>query len=234
MQRLSVFALACLATLTLGLPALAEGRTKRGHHKPAHARQSRVDRDRDGLTNSFERHRSHTRPNRRDTDRDGLTDGYEVRRSRTNPRRRDTDGDGLSDRYEVRVSHTDPRRKDAPVHTPPDTPIDDGSTPSSPASPPPPPPPPPPPAAKPVVMVHPWISRKHHVLTCHPGTWSNHPTSRSYRWTLKGRAVGSRRKLKVRRPLRGRKVVCRVTAANAAGSTTAASRAFRVPRGVGQ
>src|SRR3954452_16396346 len=38
--------------------------------------------------------------------------------------------------------------------------------------------------AKPVVMVHPWITRKRHVLTCHPGTWSNQPSSRTYRWSV--------------------------------------------------
>jgi hypothetical protein len=84
--------------------------------------------------------------------------------------------------------------------------------------------------AKPVVVARPWISRRRHVLTCHPGTWNDQPTSRSYRWSVKGRAgaVRSGRTLEVRRSLRGRKVVCRVTAANAAGSTAASSRAFRV------
>jgi hypothetical protein len=84
-------------------------------------------------------------------------------------------------------------------------------------------------AAKPVVVAHPWISLKRHVLTCHPGTWSNQPTSRAYRWSVKGngRAIGSGSKLNVRRSLRGRKVVCQVTAANAAGSTAASSAAFR-------
>jgi hypothetical protein len=48
--------------------------------------------------------------------------------------------------------------------------------------------------------------------------------SRSYRWSV-GHASG--RKLKVRRSLRGRKVACRVTATNAAGSTTASSEAVR-------
>jgi hypothetical protein len=85
------------------------------------------------------------------------------------------------------------------------------------------------PAKAPVAVAHPWISSKRHVLTCHPGTWSNAPTSRTYRWSVKGRrtALASGSKLKVRRSLRGRKVVCQVTAANAAGSTAASSAAVR-------
>jgi hypothetical protein len=105
-----------------------------------------------------------------------------------------------------------------------------GGKPTPPPTPTPLPTPTPTPAlAKPVVMVHPWVSRKRHVLTCHPGTWNNAPTSRAYRWSVKGHGatVGSGRKLKVRRPLRGRKLVCRVTAANAAGSTTVRSAAIR-------
>jgi hypothetical protein len=94
---------------------------------------------------------------------------------------------------------------------------------------PPPPPPPPPALAIPGVVHRPWITHRGHVLTCHPGTWSNQPTSRSYRWFVKGRgkklASGSR--LTVRRSLRGRKVVCQVTAANAAGRATASTAAVR-------
>src|SRR4051794_8453324 len=40
--------------------------------------------------------------------------------------------------------------------------------------------------AKPVVVVRPWVSRKGHALTCHPGTWNNQPTSRAYRWSVAG------------------------------------------------
>jgi len=78
-------------------------------------------------------------------------------------------------------------------------------------------------------VARPWISLKRHVLTCHPGTWSNQPTSRAYRWSVKGngRAIGAGSKLNVRRSLRGRKVVCQVTATNAAGSTAASSAAVR-------
>jgi hypothetical protein len=81
--------------------------------------------------------------------------------------------------------------------------------------------------AAPAVVRKPSITRKGHVLTCHPGSWSNSPTSLSYRWSAKGRTVGSRPKLTVRRSLRGRMVACRVTAANAAGRASAVSRAVR-------
>jgi hypothetical protein len=79
----------------------------------------------------------------------------------------------------------------------------------------------------PKVVRRPWITRRGHVLTCHPGTWSNAPTSLSYRWYAKGHRIASGRRLRVRRALRGRRVLCRVTAANAAGRRTAASRAVR-------
>jgi hypothetical protein len=84
-------------------------------------------------------------------------------------------------------------------------------------------------ATVPAVLRAPWITRNRHVLTCHAGTWSNAPTSRSYRWYVKGhhKRIASGRKLRVRRAVRGRKVLCRVTAANAAGSRTANSRAVR-------
>jgi hypothetical protein len=83
--------------------------------------------------------------------------------------------------------------------------------------------------ARPAVMRRPWITRRRHVLTCHAGTWSNKPTSRSYRWYVTGHSkkVASGRKLTVNRSLRGRKVVCRVTAQNAAGRKTASSRSVR-------
>jgi hypothetical protein len=84
-------------------------------------------------------------------------------------------------------------------------------------------------AATPAVVRRPWITSKRHVLTCHAGTWSNSPTSRRYQWFVKGhsRKVASGSKLTVRRPVRGRKVICRVTAQNAAGRTTASSQAVR-------
>jgi hypothetical protein len=90
-----------------------------------------------------------------------------------------------------------------------------------------PPPPPPPAIVIPAVVHHPWITRRGHVLTCHAGTWANHPTSRSYRWYVKRKKVGSGSRLTVRRALRGRKVSCQVTAANAAGRGTASTAAVR-------
>jgi hypothetical protein len=82
-------------------------------------------------------------------------------------------------------------------------------------------------AAVPAAVHAPRITRKGHVLTCHPGTWSNAPASLSYRWYVKRRPVGSRSRLTVRHALRGRMVACRVTAANAAGHSTAWSRTVR-------
>jgi hypothetical protein len=84
-------------------------------------------------------------------------------------------------------------------------------------------------AARPAVLRRPWITRRGHALTCHPGTWSNAPASLGYRWYVKGhsRRIASGRKLRVRRALTGRRVLCRVTAANAAGRRTASSRAVR-------
>ena len=83
--------------------------------------------------------------------------------------------------------------------------------------------------AAPVPVRAPWVTRKGHVLTCHAGTWSNAPTSLSYRWYIKGRSktLASRAKLTARRSLRGRMVVCRVTAKNAGGLHTASSRSVR-------
>jgi|SRR3954468_1042145 hypothetical protein len=83
--------------------------------------------------------------------------------------------------------------------------------------------------AVPVATRAPWITRKRHTLTCHPGSWANQPTSLSYRWYAKGRskAVGSHPRLAVPRTLRGRTVSCRVTGANAAGHQTATSRPVR-------
>jgi hypothetical protein len=84
-------------------------------------------------------------------------------------------------------------------------------------------------AAAPVAVRAPWVTRKGHVLTCHAGTWSNTPTSLSYRWYVKGRSkkLASRPELTVHRSLSGRMVVCRVTVRNAAGLKTASSRSVR-------
>ncbi|HEX8751890.1 MAG TPA: hypothetical protein VF731_00605 [Solirubrobacterales bacterium] len=89
-------------------------------------------------------------------------------------------------------------------------------------------PPEPPPAAVPNLVRAPWITRAGHRLTCHPGAWSPAPTSLGYSWYLKGgRKVGSGPSLTVRRALRGHSVLCRVTAADAAGAKTASTRPVR-------
>ena len=82
-------------------------------------------------------------------------------------------------------------------------------------------------AAAPTVVRAPSITRKRHVLTCHPGTWANAPARVSYRWYVKAKKVGSGHTLTVRRALKGRKVACQVTASNAAGTGTATTRAIR-------
>jgi Tol biopolymer transport system component len=74
---------------------------------PRSAKDAGRDPDRDGLRNRREA-RAKTNPRRKDTDRDGLRDRFELRRSHTNPRRRDTDRDGMKDGFEVRHG-LDPR-----------------------------------------------------------------------------------------------------------------------------
>jgi hypothetical protein len=84
-------------------------------------------------------------------------------------------------------------------------------------------------AKAPGLVRAPWITDKRHVLTCHPGSWSNAPTTERYAWYVSGHAkkVGSRTTLKVGSAVRNRKVVCKVTASNAAGQRTASSKAVR-------
>src|SRR4051794_29326318 len=65
----------------------------------------------------------------------------------------------------------DPTLPAPPVTTRPSAPPASGSSPT---------------AAVPVAMRAPWITRKRHALTCHPGSWANTPTSLGYRWSLKG------------------------------------------------
>ncbi len=100
--------------------------------------RSTRDRDRDGLSDRYERKKSHTErpsgrhrsrpasrtadavrksrtnPRRADTDRDGLSDGFELQRSRTNPRKRDTDRDGMADGTELLLGRN-PRRARSPA-----------------------------------------------------------------------------------------------------------------------
>ena len=86
------------------------------------------------------------------------------------------------------------------------------------------------PGAKPGNVTRPRVRRSGNKLVCRRGTWSNNPSRYSYRWLVNGkRKRGARgRTLGVTRKLRGRKVQCSVTAYNAAGATTARSRALRV------
>jgi len=65
----------------------------------------------------------------------------------------------------------------------------------------------------PVNLGKPRVKRAHGRLVCRPGRWANDPTSFSHRWRA-----------------RGGKVRCVVTATNAAGSATAASRPVRASR----
>ena len=87
--------LAALVTLGLALPA------------------SSADRDRDGLSDAFERRYGVSDPTVRDSDRDGVIDAAEdddkdglgnlgEQRFGTDPGRRDTDGDGVGDGREDR------------------------------------------------------------------------------------------------------------------------------------
>ncbi|MBS1879949.1 MAG: hypothetical protein JST31_10570 [Actinobacteria bacterium] len=83
--------------------------------------------------------------------------------------------------------------------------------------------------APPTLVRAPWITRRGRLLSCHPGSWKNAPTSFSYRWYVDGhgRSVSSASTLTIRRALSGHTVACRVTASNAAGARTAATRAIR-------
>lgn len=88
------------------------------------------------------------------------------------------------------------------------------------------------PSGGPASVGKPRVARSRTKLVCSRGTWAGDPTRYSYRWVVNGRARrgATRRTLRVTSALRGRKVKCSVTATNAAGSTTVASRTVRVPR----
>jgi hypothetical protein len=84
-------------------------------------------------------------------------------------------------------------------------------------------------AAKPADTKKPHVIRSGGKLTCNPGIWSGDPTY-TYSWLLNGhRQNGDRgRTLGVSHKLRGHKVQCSVTAANAAGKETAVSSPYHV------
>lgn len=86
--------------------------------------------------------------------------------------------------------------------------------------------------AKPVNVKKPTIARSALRLACRRGSWSNRPSRYSYTWLVNGRPRrgASGHKLAITRKLRGRKVQCRVRAANAGGTGTAVSRPLRIPR----
>ncbi len=83
---------------------------------------------------------------------------------------------------------------------------------------------------RPVNVEKPRLTRSRGALVCSRGRWSNSPSRYSYRWFVNGRrrrgATG--RRLAISQSLQGRAVVCKVTAFNAGGSKTAASRALRL------
>lgn len=84
-------------------------------------------------------------------------------------------------------------------------------------------------ASKPVNTARPSIRRSGRTLTCVRGGWTD-ASSYSYAWLVNGRAKhGARkRKLAITKALKDRAVVCRVTASNSVGKTTASSRPKRV------
>ncbi len=85
-------------------------------------------------------------------------------------------------------------------------------------------------AARPENVARPKVTRSGRRLVCSRGTWSESPSRYRYQWRVNGKrtARASGRSLRITRAMRGRKVQCGVTATNAAGSTTAFSRALRV------
>jgi hypothetical protein len=84
--------------------------------------------------------------------------------------------------------------------------------------------------ARPANLRKPRVARSGRRLTCRRGTWSNRPSRYSYTWLVNGRRKrgASGGTLAVTRKLRGRRVQCRVRAANAGGVATAVSRPLRV------
>jgi hypothetical protein len=83
---------------------------------------------------------------------------------------------------------------------------------------------------KPVNSTKPRVSRSGDTLSCSAGHWRNAPKRYSYRWLVarKVKNGARRRTLGSAHKLRGHSVQCRVTASNAAGSSTATSAPFRV------
>ena len=78
--------------------------------------------------------------------------------------------------------------------------------------------------SRPASIGPPRITRAHGFLDCSSGRWSNRPTRYAYAWFAGGRRLGRGPRLETSDVVRGRTVRCRVTASNAAGSQSAASR----------
>ena len=86
------------------------------HHYRLSVNDTKVDTDRDRLTNLRE-YRERTNPLRKDTDRDRLADGQEVLKYKTSPRRKDTDRDGLTDFQESSQASRPTRARRTPTAT---------------------------------------------------------------------------------------------------------------------
>jgi hypothetical protein len=84
--------------------------------------------------------------------------------------------------------------------------------------------------AKPANTSKPKLKRSGRKLVCKPGSWTNQPDGYLYSWIVGGKTKSGAngKTLRVTRSLRGRRVKCRVTAANNAGTASATSRALKV------
>ena len=80
------------------------------------------------------------------------------------------------------------------------------------------------PGGRPASVMAPRITHVRGLLGCTRGQWSNKPTRFAYSWFADGRRVGGGARLEPSAALRGRTVLCRVTASNGAGSGSASSR----------
>ena len=83
---------------------------------------------------------------------------------------------------------------------------------------------------KPAEIARPSVRRAGGRLQCARGSWSGHPTSYRYRWTVvhASGVAGVQSSLGVTSALVGHQVECSVTAKSSKGSATATSRPFRV------
>jgi len=83
---------------------------------------------------------------------------------------------------------------------------------------------------KPADISRPSVRRSGRRLQCTRGSWSGHPTSYRYRWTVVHATgvAGVQSSLAVTSALRGHQVECSVTARSAKGARTATSHPFRV------